>query len=276
MVNVADAVAGLVSVDVTPERPERRVTIGRRLLDLLPPLVAFAVLIAGWAILDHLQPGWLLPGPMEVLRELKGHLGFYARHGQTTLLEAMGGLVLGAGVAFVAAVFMAQFRVLERALFPIAVVFQVTPVVAIVPILILWFGFGYTPKMVVAGLITFFPVLVNAIVGFRSVDPQALDVLDSLDASAAEVFWRLRLPNALPYLLAAAKVCVSLSIIGAVVAEWQGSSRGLGLIVLVAQRNLALPRMFAAIFSLCIMGVVLTLLVGVVERRLLSWHNPQP
>jgi NitT/TauT family transport system permease protein len=240
-----------------------------------PPAVGFAALIAVWAVLDRLQPGWLLPGPVDVVRELKGHLGLYVRHGQTTLYEAMGGLLLGAGVALVAAVFMARFRLLERALFPIAVVFQVTPVVAIVPILILWFGFGYAPKMVVAGLITFFPVLVNAIVGFRSVDPQALEVLRSLDASPREVFWRLRLPNALPYLFAAAKVCVSLSLIGAVVAEWQGSSRGLGLIVLIAQRNLALARMFAAIFSLCVMGVLLTLLVGAAERRLLAWHSSQ-
>jgi NitT/TauT family transport system permease protein len=162
---------------------------------------------------------------------------------------------------------------MERSIFPLAILVKVTPIVAIAPLLTIWFGFGMAPRVFIAALIVFFPVMVNAIVGFRSVDPGALALLQSLAASRLEVFLKLRVPSSLPYLFAAFKVAIPLSVIGAVVAEWFSGDRGLGRVIQVANNNLDLATAFGAVFSLAIMGIGLYLLTSIVERRLLFWHE---
>jgi NitT/TauT family transport system permease protein len=136
------------------------------------------------------------------------------------------------------------------------------------------FGFGPTPKIIVTAVIVFFPALINSLAGLRSADPEVLDVLRSLDAARWEVLWHVRLPSALPFLFAAARVCLPLSVIGAVVAEFvtPGSAAGLGTLIYVDSNNSDLSRVYAAIICLAIMGVALTLIVILVERRVLSWQ----
>jgi NitT/TauT family transport system permease protein len=148
-----------------------------------------------------------------------------------------------------------------------------TPIVAVAPMFTIWFGFGTLPKVLIAALITFFPVLINTIAGLRAVNAGALDVFRSLDASPLDVLLKLRIPSAMPYLFAALKVAVTLSLIGAVVAEWSGAGRGLGRVILLAHANLDLPTLFVGVFVLASLGVVLTSIVSIVERRLLFWHE---
>jgi NitT/TauT family transport system permease protein len=183
------------------------------------------------------------------------------------------GFSLGAGVAILLAVFMAHSRFLEKSLFPVAIMVKVTPIVAIAPLLAIWFGFGLLPKVFIAALIVFFPVMVNAVVGFRSVNPRALDLLRSLAASPWEVFFKLRVPSSLPYLFAAFKVSIPLSVIGAVVAEWFSGQDGLGRVIQVSNSNLDMPMAFAAIVSLAALGISLYLITSALERRLLFWHE---
>jgi NitT/TauT family transport system permease protein len=170
---------------------------------------------------------------------------------------------------------MVQVRLLERAFMPLAVVVNVTPLVAIAPALVIPFGFGYAPKYILTAIIVFFPFLVNASIGLRSVDRQALDVFSSLDASRVEVLWRLRLPSSLPFLFSAARICFPLSVVGAVVAEFTASGYTTGLGRLVVQEaeysNLGLE--FAAILCLASLGIVLTAIVALAERRMLRWHT---
>ena len=168
---------------------------------------------------------------------------------------------------------MAQSRVLERALFPLAILVKVTPIVAIAPLLTIWFGFGLMPKIFIAGLIVFFPIMVNALVGFRSVNPNALALLESLAASRSEIFLRLRLPSSLPYLFAAFRVSIPMSVIGAVVAEWFSGDQGLGKVIYVANNNLEMDTAFAGVFTLALIGVGLFLVTTVLEKRLLFWHE---
>jgi NitT/TauT family transport system permease protein len=149
----------------------------------------------------------------------------------------------------------------------------VTPIVTIAPMFTIWFGFGALPKVLIAALITFFPVLINAITGFRSVNAGALDVMRSVHASPAAIFFKLRLPSALPYLFSALKVAVTLSLIGAVVAEWSGSGQGLGRVILLAHSNLDLPVLFAGVVTLATLGITLTALLTLLERRMLFWHE---
>ena len=242
---------------------------------LVPAAMAALVLMVGWELWVRLAdvPVYIVPGPLTVLRRLFEDVGFFAGHGATTLMEAGAGFFLGSLVAVVTATLMAHSRLLERILLPLAVVVKVTPIVAIAPLFVIWFGFGSAPKILIAAIITFFPVLVNANVGLRAVDPGSLDLFKSLHASKTEILLKLRAPSSLPYLFAAFRIAVPLSVIGAVVGEWFTGDQGLGSVIIVAHNDLDTPTLFAAIFSLAIIGVSLTLVTFYVEKRRLFWHD---
>ncbi len=236
-------------------------------------LVLAAIAWELWARITDVQP-YLVPRPSVVLARLFGDAGFFARHGVTTLWEAMAGFALGTAVAFVGATLMAHSRLIERSLFPLAVLVKVTPLVAYAPLFIIWFGFGPLPKVLIAALITFFPVLVNAMIGMRSVNPGALDFFRSLRASRAEIFVKLRVPGSLPYLFAAFRIAIPLSVIGATVGEYfSGGQQGLGSVIVVAHYDLDMPTLFSAGLTLALIGIGLTILISYVERRVLFWHE---
>ena len=241
----------------------------------LPLLVALVLIAAVWTAVAAASP-YVLPSLPSVGQELVTKPGNYLRSAGSTLGVAGAGLGIGFAAAATLAVAMSEVTVLRRALMPLAVVLNVTPVVALAPGLVIAFGFGAIPKVVVTAIIVFFPVLVNTSTGLRSVDPGALQVLTTLDASRGEVLRRLRVPSAAPYVFAALRVVVPLSLVGAVVAEFvaAGSSSGLGTVIALTAST-SLPAMFAAIACLAVMGVVLMALVTAAERRALHWHHSQ-
>lgn len=241
---------------------------------VLPPLVGVAVLIVVWQIVAA-SDSYVLPRPAAVAAQLAGHAGTYLSAAGTTLEEAMGGLAAGGAAALALALLMTQWRVLRRAVLPLALLANVTPIVALAPALIVAFGFGLAPKMVVTALMCFFPALINAVAGLGSADPALLEVLAVLHASPGEVLWRVRVPSSLPYLLVAARICFPLSVIGAVVAELvsPGSSAGLGTLIQQAATDAQLDRVYAAVVCLGLIGVALTGLVALAERRVLSWRQ---
>ena len=243
--------------------------------DLLPPIGALLLAAGVWEAWVRLRdvPEYLVPAPSAAVARMAEDPIFFAREGLITLQGALAGFAVGSTVAIALAAVMAHSRLLEKTILPLAILVKVTPIVAIAPLLAIWFGFGLLPKVFIAGLIVFFPVMVNGLVGFRSVNPGALELLRSLAASKLEVFLKLRLPSALPYLFAAFKVSIPLSVIGAVVAEWFSGDRGLGRVIQVANNNLDLDTAFGAVFSLAILGVGLYLLTAALERRLLFWHE---
>ncbi len=242
---------------------------------LLPPAIALAAAILAWEAWVRATgvPVYIVPAPSAVIVRLAGDFGFFALHGGITLVEALAGFALGAGIAFTGATLMAHSRFLERSLLPIALLVKVTPIVAIAPLFVIWFGFGSLPKVLIASLITFFPVLVNAMVGLRAINPGAMDIFRSLHASRKETYLKLRLPSSLPYLFAAFRISIPLSVIGAVVGEWFSGDRGLGSVIIVAHNNLDMPTLFSAILILAFLGIVLTILTAYVERRALFWHD---
>lgn len=217
-------------------------------------------------------PPYLLPAPSAVGERLWRDAALFASDAAVTLTEAAAGFALGSALAFAAGSAMTFSRSLERSIFPLAILVKLTPIVAVAPLFTLWFGFGAAPKIAIAALITFFPMLVNAFVGLRSVDPQELAFLETLGASKSEVFWRLRAPSALPYLFSATRVSANLALIGAVVAEWTGAERGLGRVIFVANANLDLTALFAAVLILALAGIGVNAGVGAMERRILHWH----
>jgi NitT/TauT family transport system permease protein len=253
-------------------------SLGARVLRaVLPPLVALTVIVVAWEAWVHLRDvrPYILPPPSAVAEALWSQPGRYLRALSGSLVAALGGLALASGIAFALAVVMAHSRALERALYPPALLVKVTPIVAIYPLLLIWFGFGLGPRVAVAALITFFPMLVNAVVGLRSVDPAAMDVLRVLDASRAAVFWKLRVPSSLPYVFAALRISVPLALVGAVVAEFLSGAGGMGQLILIANGDFATDVLFGAAVVLAATGVVMTAVLSYVEARVLAWTHAE-
>lgn len=242
---------------------------------VLPPVIALGLAAAvceAWTRLANV-PTYIFPAPSAVAAKLFGDAGYFTGHGAVTVVEAAGGFLLGSAIAVALGVAMSYSRTAERTLLPIALLVKVTPVVAVAPLFVIWFGFGSGPKVLIAALITFFPVMVNTLIGLRSVNPGALDFLRSLDASDLEILLKLRVPSALPYLFAAFRIAVPLSVIGAVVGEWFTGDRGLGSVIIVAHNNIDMPTLFAAVVTLAIIGVTLTAVLAYAERKVLFWHE---
>jgi NitT/TauT family transport system permease protein len=240
---------------------------------MLPSLALLVVFVLAWDQGVRLLrvPAYIVPAPGAVANRLIADPLFFGREGLVTLGEALGGLAIGGLLALAAGLLMARWRWIERALLPVAVVAKVTPVVVIAPLFVLWFGFGAWPRLLIAALLAFFPILVGAVSGLRSVPPAARDVFLTLDAGLLDEALLLRLPSALPHLFAALKVAATLSLLGAVVAEWVGGDRGLGRAVLLANSNLDTTTALAGVAVIAALGMGLIGLLTLLERRYLFW-----
>ncbi len=245
---------------------------------IMPPLIALLLLAIGveiWARATDVSI-WVMPRPTAVIEAFVSDFGLYFQEGLLTTGVSLAGLAVGTATATIIAAGVAHSQLLERAVLPIAIMVKVTPVVALIPLFIIWLGHSVEPKIAIAALITYFPVLVNAIAGFRDVDPRMHDFFRSVDASTWEIFRHLRLPAAVPFLFASLKISVTLSLIGAVVAEFFLSGQGgLGALIWIEQNNLRLERVFAAVLMLTLIGVTLSTAV-VAAERVFSWRLDQP
>jgi len=218
-------------------------------------------------------PSYLLPAPSHILTTLVSHPRLYLEASAITFGEALLGLFCGITVGALTAILLTLWPRLEGGVMTLAILIKSTPLVAIAPLLTLWLGFGWQPKVVITALVTFFPVLINVLVGLQSIDASLLELFRSWRANRWELLLYLRLPHSLPYLFAAVKVSTPLALIGAVVAEWTGASGGLGRTMWLAYANLNLPYLFAAIFILAAAGMGLYLLTAWVEKRLAFWYT---
>ncbi len=239
--------------------------------------VGIALFVGLWYLVARWgnYPAFILPDPGSVLSELKlislnGLLWF---HVKATLIEMAGGLALGLTSATLLGYILAKSPLWERLLGPYIVASQSVPAVAIAPLLIIWFGTGKTSKVLICGLVVFFPILVNTIVGIRSVDEGLKTLMRSLHASKWQTFIRLEIPAALPVLLGGLKIGVTLSVIGAVVGEFVGADRGLGYLLNLAKGLFNTPLMFATLIVLTIISLSLYLLITGLEKWLLFWRN---
>jgi NitT/TauT family transport system permease protein len=220
-------------------------------------------------------PPYLVPAPSKVAFALYNGLAssLYPRHAWATIVETLAGFALGCALAFLLGSIVAVFRTLEYFLYPFIVMFQAMPKIALVPLIIVWFGLGLTSKIVSAMLVSFFPLMVNTIVGLRSVDEDRINLMRSLSATRWQIFRMLQLPNAMPYIFAGIEVSMILALIGAVVAELTGAEKGLGMLMQSMTFNMDIAGEFSILFVLSILGLLLNGLVGLVRRRVLFWDR---
>jgi NitT/TauT family transport system permease protein len=237
--------------------------------------LSFALFVAAWKLIVVVggYPTFILPPPEAVGERLVDAWldGVMTPHALTTLAEIGLGFAVGAGVGLAVGYGLARSAVVERLISPYIVAAQATPILALAPLLALWFGPGLTSKVVICGLIVFFPIAVATMVGIRSVDAGLLEMARSFRATRRQVLLTLEIPAALPSILGGMRVGVTLAVVGAIVGEWAGAERGLGVLVNLARGSLFdIPLMFATLVTIALLGIALYLVVVVLERRLVG------
>jgi NitT/TauT family transport system permease protein len=242
----------------------------RRLTPFVGILVFLLVWEAGVALFK--PPPYLLPGPIEIMQTFVREFSRLAFHGWVTLYEMLLGYALAVVIAIPLAIAITSSDRFDRFTMPTLLFFQVVPKVAVAPLFLVWFGVGVMPKVLVAFLISFFPIVIDAAVGLRSMSSEMRDLARSMGATRMQVFARFRLPTSLPYLFSGLKVAATLAVAGAVVGEFVGADKGLGYLLLVTNSNLETALMFATLFALTIIGLLFFYAVELLETLLIPWH----
>jgi NitT/TauT family transport system permease protein len=241
------------------------------------PLWMLVLLVIFWDLgirLFHIKP-YLVPTPWSVAQQLVNEWPMLWRETLPTLYATLGGFAASAIVGVAAAMWISYSRLVESFVYPLLVFSQSVPKVAIAPLFVVWFGFGILPKVIVAFLLGFFPVVVATVQGFKSVESDVIDLARSMGANPWKVFIKFRLPTALPSIFSGLKVSVTLAVVGAVVGEFVGSNSGIGYVLQKANGTFDLPLMFAGLVILSMVGVLLFLAIELIERALMPWHASQ-
>ena len=237
--------------------------------------VALAVIVWDLAIRAFDIRPFILPPPLAVVEAIVSDLPRLMGDSWVTLQEVLAGFALSVAVGVPLALTIAGWPLFEKATYPLLVGSQAVPKIAIAPLFMMWLGFGIAPKIIMAFLIAFFPIVINTVIGLRSIEIEKLYLSRSMGASRWQTFFKIRLPNAMPNIFAGLKLAITFAVTGAIVGEFIGTDRGLGRVVIVANGQLDTPRLFAAVVILMIMGVVLFLIVDGVERYVVRWHVSQ-
>jgi putative hydroxymethylpyrimidine transport system permease protein len=242
---------------------------------LWPPFVLLAAVVGLWELVVRAAgvPDYLFPAPSAVASTLGADEGLLARATAVTVREIVLGYLLALAIALGIAVLLHFSATLRHALLPILVLSQTVPTVLLAPILAILLGYGLEPKLVVVAVVCFFPIVVNAVDGLRSADAELVRMMRTLHGGRLVIFRRVELPNALPAIFSGARVAATYAAVGAVFAEWAGSSSGLGFVILQAQPALDTARIFAAVLILSALALALYALVTVAERLLVPWQQ---
>jgi NitT/TauT family transport system permease protein len=251
-------------------------------LVLAPVLLVVILVTWEWGVPYFDVPNYVLPTPSAIGVALWRGLdaGFMARggywlHTWVTVWEVLLGFFIGSGVGLLLGTVISQFRIIEATLRIYLVAIQSLPKIALAPIIVLWFGFGLTSKVVIICLLTFFPLLINSMAGFKAVDPERLELMRALGANPWQIFWKVRLPSAMPYIFAGLDMAAVFAVVGAVVGEFVGAQRGLGTLILSMNAQMDIAGTFSVFIILAIVGIVIHKALRAVERRVLFWSGEE-
>lgn len=246
--------------------PEMMRALGMAVLGLSLTLILWQLVVTLFGV-----PSYLVPAPTDVAGALSRDLPLLLDAAVPTITEAFLGFLLGNTVALLVAVSFVYNKVVEEMFYPVAILIKTIPIVAIAPVLKIILGNGIEPKIVIAALICFFPTLVNSVRGFRSVNPQLLELMHVLSASKTEVFLRIRIYSALPYIFSALKISVTMCVLGAIVGEWIGSNQGIGYLLLQSMFDFNAPRLFATILTASVIAITGFAIVSMLEKWIIRW-----
>jgi len=242
---------------------------------ILAPLVVLALFLLLWEYIPGLVylPQYILPQFSKVLLVYTDPmtLNLYLKHAIVTLTAAITGLFIGASLGFIAGVLLTESRLLMTTFYPYIVALQCMPKLAIAPLLVIWFGFGLTPKIIIVALLCFFPVLVNTISGIRGVSREYIELFQAIRASRFKTLVHLLIPSALPSILTGVELAILLSLLGAIVGEFVGAEEGLGVLLLQAQFQMSIASVFAILGVLALLGVTFNLVIRSIRKRSLFW-----
>ncbi len=239
----------------------------------LLPAAAFCLILLLWWIISAtgLVPSYMLPSPISVAAAFIKDFPNLMTHALVSLQEAIYGLIIGVVLAFIIASLMDRFETLEKALLPLLVVTQTIPTIAIAPLLVLWMGFGMAPKITLVVVTTFFPIAVGMLDGYKSVDPDEINLLRSMKANRLQIFRHVKIPAALPYFFSGLRVSASYAVVGAVISEWLGGFEGLGVYMTRVRKAYAFDKMFAVIILIIIVSLFLMALVDLIKKVSMPW-----
>jgi NitT/TauT family transport system permease protein len=247
---------------------------------LAPLLLVVVALVWEYGVIWLDVPSYILPPPSRIAFAMWQGLyasftdrGGYWLHAWVTVQEVLLGFVIGSGVGFILGTIISQFRILEATLRVYLVAIQSLPKVALAPIVIGWFGFGLVSKVVIICLLTFFPLLITSMAGFKAVDPERLELMRALGARPWQIFWKVRFPSALPYIFAGLDMAAVLAVVGAVVGEFVGAQLGLGTLILSMNAQMDTAGSFSVFIILALLGVAMYQVMRIIERRYLFWSG---
>jgi ABC-type nitrate/sulfonate/bicarbonate transport system permease component len=218
-------------------------------------------------------PSFMMPSPVDVIDAFKMDFPLLMQHAKTTLLEAFMGLSIGVMIGFIVAVLMDNFLIINRAFYPVMIITQTIPTVAIAPLLVLWLGYGILPKVTLIVITSFFPVAIGLLDGFKSADKDAMNLLKAMGASPLQRFYHIKLPSSLSHFFAGLRISVSYSIIGAVVSEWLGGFEGLGVYMTRVRKSYSFDKMFAVIFFISAISLLLMYGVTLLQKLSMPWER---
>ena len=241
----------------------------------LLPFAAVAGVLLVWQIVSGLGliPKYLLPSPLDVGRAFVSDFPLLMEHMRITLIEAFLGLLCGIVVGFVIACLMDRFEPLYLAAYPLIILTQTIPTVAIAPLLVLWFGYEMMPKILLVILTTFFPITVSLLTGFRSADEDLIRLLTSMGAGRGQIFRIVKCPQALPHFFGSLRISVSYAIVAAVISEWLGGFGGLGVYMTRVKKSFSFDKMFAVIFLISAISLLLMKLVDILQKKCMPWEE---
>jgi NitT/TauT family transport system permease protein len=255
------------------DEPMTLARLWRRLDRVRSPLILAGSIVLFWEAVIRLfkVPTFVLPAPTAIVTALVAHRRELAIATQATALEVLFGFLMSALVGVAVALIIVRFERFGRALYPLVVLFQNVPKVALAPIFILWFGYGLAPKILLIVVIAFFPVAIDMLAGLQSVEPSFVSLMRSVGASQSKIMLKVRIPHSLPHLIAGLKVAVTFSVIGAIVGEFAGATKGLGYLIEFASTQLDTPQIFAALLVVSVLGLAFYYVVEYAERWLVPW-----
>ena len=247
----------------------------QNIINKISPFLAIMIILAAWQLLSStgIVPKYMLPSPAGVVLAFINDFPLLMEHAKTTLAEAFLGITAGTVLGFVIAVLMDRFHLFHKSVYPIIILTQTVPTVAIAPLLVLWMGYGILPKITLIVIITFFPITVSLLEGFRSADTDALNLLKAMGADRFQCFIHIQMPNALNQFFSGLKISVSYSVVGAVVSEWLGGFTGLGVYMTRVRKSYSFDKMFAVIFFISFISLVLMFLVSYIKKITMPWER---